>query len=64
MVLDDGLEQGYEPVHVVVQVLVADARELVEDLKAEVAVLGLGDDLDCLVDEVVAVLGFVEDVGH
>jgi hypothetical protein len=48
----------------VVQVLVADARELVEDLKAKVAVLGLGDDLDCLVDEVVAVLGFVEDVGH
>jgi len=47
-----------------VQMLVTHADELVQDLEAEVSVLFLVDYLDGLVDQVVAVLGFVEDVGH
>lgn len=41
---------------------VTDSDELVEDLKTKVAVFFLIDNLDCLVDEIVAVLGIAEDI--
>lgn len=60
----DWLQKFDESVHVGFQMFVTDSDELVEDLKTKVAVFFLIDNLDCLVDEIVAVLGIAEDIWH